>query len=131
MRFTHVRLLVDNMDDCVRFYRDVMGLEMTLDAGGGVYCEFDAGDAILALYRRDLMGTMIDAELQTPSPSQEASVLTFTVDDVDAAYEALGARGASFVTEPRDQPVAFIRTAHLRDPAGHLIEINAPLENPP
>ena len=47
-----------------------------------------------------------------------------------SALERLG-RGATFLTEPRDQPVAFIRTAHLRDPAGHLIEINSPLQHPP
>ena len=46
MRLTHVRLLADNIDECVRFYRDVIGLEMTLDAGGGVYYEFDAGNII-------------------------------------------------------------------------------------
>ena len=55
----------------------------------------------------------------------------YDVDDVDAVYEELGSRGATFLTEPRDQPVAFIRTAHLRDPAGHLIEINSPLQHPP
>lgn len=102
-------------------------LEVTLDAGDGIYYELDAGAVILALYRRDLMAEMIRGDLQPPAPPEEPIVLTLAVDDVDETYEELRGRGAAFITEPRDQPVAFIRTAHLRDPAGHLIEINAPL----
>ena len=127
MRLTHVRLLADKVEDCVAFYRDVLGLEVTLNAGDGIYYELDAGAVILALYRRDLMGEMIREPLDAPNAKNEGVVLTFAVDDVDATYADLRNRGATFVTEPQDQPVAFIRTAHLRDPAGHLIEINAPL----
>jgi len=54
--------------------------------------------------------------------------LTFEVPDVDAAYKALRARGIEFVTEPHDQETWVLRVAHLRDPEGNLIEINAPLK---
>lgn len=128
MRLTHVRLLADDVEKSVAFYRDVIGLEVTLNAGEGVYYELDAGAVILALYRRDLMAQMTRQPLSSPDADDESTVLTFAVDDVDASYEELRRRGATFVTEPQDQPVAFIRTAHLRDPEGHLIEINAPLQ---
>lgn len=129
MRLTHVRLLADNLERSVAFYRDVLGLELTLNAGDGIYYEFDAGEVILGLYRRDLMGEMIGETLRAPGHDAESAVLTFAVDDVDRAYDEIGSRGGVFITEPRDQPVAFIRTAHLRDPDGHLIEINAPLQS--
>ncbi|MDQ4026913.1 MAG: hypothetical protein M3214_02525, partial [Actinomycetota bacterium] len=61
MRFTHVRLLVDDFDACLGFYRDTLRLPLALEVGDGVYAEFDAGDATLALYRRDLMAHAVGA----------------------------------------------------------------------
>jgi catechol 2,3-dioxygenase-like lactoylglutathione lyase family enzyme len=126
MKLTHVRLLVDDVARARAFYRDVLGLEVTLDAGDGVYCELRAGDAILGLFRRDLMGQMIGADL--PARTQaDAVALTFAVDDVDETARLLQERGAELVAGPRDYEVAFLRVAHVRDPDGNLIEINAPL----
>jgi lactoylglutathione lyase len=128
MKLTHVRLLVDDVDRAMRFYRDVLGLEVTLDAGGGIYYELDAGDVILALFRRDLMHQMLGMGLASPSQSDPAA-LTFAVDDVDATARLLEERGAALVAGPKDYEVAFLRVAHLRDPDGNLLEINAPLRS--
>ena len=136
LKLTHVRLLTDDVEASTRFYRDVLGLEVTLDAGDGVYKELRGGDVILGVFRRDLMEQMIGAELPDGSPRRsakdrgggaEAVALTFAVDDVDETARALAERGAQLVSEPRDYEVAFLRVAHLRDPDGNLIEINAPL----
>lgn len=124
MRLTHVRLLTDDMEPMLRFYRDVLGLEVTLDAN--VYFELRAGEAVLGLFRRDLMGQMIGAELAAPARS-DAFVLTFEVADVDEAARAVCDRGGELVSEPRDYEAAFLRVAHFRDPDGNLVELNAPL----
>lgn len=126
MKLTHVRLLTADTEPMLRFYRDVLGLRVTLDAGGGVYYELDSGDAILALFRRDLMTGMLGADLP-PAGRSDAVMLTFQVEDVDEAARSLRERGAELATEPFDYEVAFLRVAHLRDPDGNLIEINAPL----
>ena len=126
MKLTHVRLLSDDLEALARFYRDVLGLEVTLDAGDGVYKELRAGAVILGLFRRDLMGQMIGSDLPPPARA-DAVALTFEVDDVDAAAARVRERGAELVGEPRDYEVAFLRVAHLRDPDGNLIELNAPL----
>jgi lactoylglutathione lyase len=125
MNLTHVRLLTDDPERMVRFYRDVLGLGVTLDAGG-VYYELRTPGAIVALFRRDLMAGMLGAELPPPGRS-DAAVVTFEVDDVDETARLLRERGAQLVAEPADYEVAFLRVAHLRDPDGNLIEINAPL----
>lgn len=129
MKLTHVRLLVEDVERALAFYRDALGLEVTLEAGDGVYCELAGGDVILALYRRDLMAQMMGTELPPPAQS-DAVALTFAVHDVDQAVERLRARGVEPVTEPMDYDVAFLRLAHLRDPDGNLIEVNAPLDAP-
>ena len=128
MKLTHVRLLVEDVERSLAFYRDALGLEVALEAEG-VYYELAAGDVILALYRRDLMGQMMGAEL--PPPAQSDSVaLTFGVHDVYQTASELTERVVALVTEPMDYDVAFLRLAHLRDPDGNLIEINAPLDAP-
>ena len=128
MKLTHVRLLTDDVDGMVRFYRDVLGLEVTLDAGGGVYCELRTGGAILALFQRELMPGLLGRELEPPARS-DAAALTFEVEDVDAAARSLRELGAELVSEPHDYEVAFLRVVHLRDPDGNLIELNAPLRS--
>ncbi|MDQ4124083.1 MAG: VOC family protein [Actinomycetota bacterium] len=124
MNLTHVRLLTDDVERLLAFYRDVLGLEVTLDAS--VYFELRSGNAILGLFRRDLMGQMIGAEL--PPGGSDAAVMTFAVDDVDEAARSLREKGAELVSDPKDYEAAFLRVAHLRDPDGNLIEINAPLK---
>jgi catechol 2,3-dioxygenase-like lactoylglutathione lyase family enzyme len=126
MKLTHVRLLVEDMDRSLAFYRDVLGLEVTLDAGGGIYYELRAGEVILALFKRDLMGQMLGIELPPPARSDSVA-LTFGVEDVDATAAQLRERGAELLSGPADYAVAFLRVAHLRDPDGNLIEVNAPL----
>ena len=54
-------------------------------------------------------------------------MLVFEAADLDSTVEALKARGVHFVAELQDRPDWGIRTAHLRDPEGNLIELNSPL----
>jgi lactoylglutathione lyase len=127
MRLTHVRLLVDDFDASLRFYRDALRLPLALEAGDGVYAEFDAGHATLALYRRDLMSDVVGTADKSGTSESDDVVITFAVDSVDDTVEELRGRGVVFVREPHDQEAWMIRVAHLRDPDGHLLEINAPI----
>lgn len=127
MRLTHVRLLVQDFAGCLAFYRDVLGLEATLDTGDEIYAEIDAGQAIIGLYRDELMAGVLGAEAPTGPSGEDATVLCFQVDDVDLAYRNLVAKGAAAVKEPHDQEAWYLRVAHIRDPDGNLIELNQPL----
>ena len=55
-------------------------------------------------------------------PDQVSHAMTLRVADCRAAYEALRARGADFLTAPHDWG-AEIR-CFLRDPDGHLVELS-------
>ena len=54
-------------------------------------------------------------------------VFVFAVENVDAICQQLQAKGIQLTVGPTDRPDWGIRTAHLRDPDGNLIEINQPL----
>jgi predicted enzyme related to lactoylglutathione lyase len=59
--------------------------------------------------------------------ARDGFCLVFGVGDVNATWAAMTAAGGTGVAGPTDRPDWGIRTAHLRDPDGNLVEINAPL----
>jgi len=127
MELTHVRLLVEDIDICRDFYKNKLGLQEQLDVVEGIYCEFVAGDCILALYKHDLMESVAGVQVAGVKGADKVA-LTFKVADVDVAYKELKAKGVKFMTDPHDQETWVLRVAHLRDPENNLIEINAPLK---
>lgn len=130
MKLTHVRLLVNQFDECFRFYRDVMGFAVQWGAEGSDYADFRAprGGAMIALFGRQAMAETLGAtNLPCDAVCQDRAMLVFDAADLDSTVAALKARGAQFVVELTDRPDWGIRTAHLRDPEGNLIELNSPL----
>jgi lactoylglutathione lyase len=126
MKLTDVRLLVEDVPRSVAFYRDVVGLPVGLETAEEVYAEIKAGDATLGLYRRDLMQSVLGENASIGAPG--SAVLILAVDDVDAEYERLTATGAQAVTKPHDQEAWGLRVCHFRDPDGHVIELNHPID---
>jgi len=125
LKFTHVRLLVRDFRACYRFYRDVMGFPVTWGTEDERYADFAAGEVMLALFDRAAMAEAVGAASKPlHAEMQDAACLIFEVEDVDSAFAELVRRGAEPVAAPIDHPDWGIRTAHLRDPDGNLIEIN-------
>ena len=71
---------------------------------------------------RDAMAKTLGLSLQPPAQDAPGFEIGFKVPDVDAAFAELVARGASPVTPPTNRPWGQ-RTAYIRDPDGHLIEL--------
>jgi catechol 2,3-dioxygenase-like lactoylglutathione lyase family enzyme len=60
--------------------------------------------------------------LATPAdPYRASAFLNIRVADIGAAYAEWTARGAQFLTEPKDHGREI--RAYIRDPDGHLIEV--------
>jgi catechol 2,3-dioxygenase-like lactoylglutathione lyase family enzyme len=63
-----------------------------------------------------------EVTLTTPADNHNTSAfLNVRVADIAAAYAEWSARGAEFLTEPKDH--AHEIRAYIRDPDGHLIEV--------
>lgn len=126
LAYTHTRLLVSDYSACFHFYRDIMGLKPYIGEESGPYAEFRMGNITLAIFTENLMAQALNQPV-TPCQNCPQMVLCMRVDNVDAAHRTLAARGAKFITQPVDRPDWGIRTAHLVDPDGNIIEINEPL----
>lgn len=124
MRLTHVRLLVTRFDECLRFYRDVVGFSVSWGEEGGRYAELDpGGGATLALFDKGAMAEAVGASaLPAEADSQDRVALVLEADDPDGLAGRLLDRGVAPVNGPQDRPEWGIRVVHFRDPDGNLLE---------
>ncbi|GAA4627931.1 VOC family protein [Cellulomonas oligotrophica] len=116
----------------LRFYRDLLGLEVRNDVGyegmrwitvgppGG------AGTSVV-LHPPAVDPGISDDERRTIlelMAKGSYGALTLATPDLDGTFDALVAAGVDVVQEPTDQPYG-VRDAAVRDPAGNLLRINA------
>lgn len=123
MKFINVRLLVSDITTAIRFWRDVMGLRMAYGEEAMGYAYFETDSAGVELLTRQGFAAALGEATSTPTPGGRPAVLVFRVDDVDTAYADLVERGAIVVAGPQDRSAWRVRSAHLSDPDGYLIEI--------
>ncbi len=133
MKFINVRLLVSDISASIRFWRDIMRLNMTFgdETMGYAYFETDSVGVEL-LTRAGFAAALGEARplvssASTSTPDGLPAVLVFRVDDVDSAYADYVERGAKAVAGPHDRPAWGVRSAHLSDPDGYLVELYNPL----
>lgn len=125
MKLTYVRVLVDNFEACLKFYRDGLGLT-TVWSDGRNYAEFEGGGCRLAIFRRDLAEQALGLT-GTPGGARRFMIV-LEADDVDKTVAELQSRGLTPVVPPTDRPDWTVRTAHFLDPDGNLVEVNKPLQ---
>ncbi|NEB22652.1 VOC family protein [Streptomyces coelicoflavus] len=127
MNLAQIRLLVADFPRCYRFYRDVLALKSQFEAEDGPYAKFtaDGGAAGIALQDRVQMSGML-GELAA-EPTGYRSLVVLRVDELDRYCEEITARGAVLVNGPAPM-TDHLRVAHLKDPAGNLVELQEWLE---
>ncbi|WP_428740208.1 VOC family protein [Tenacibaculum sp.] len=129
MKFSNIRLLVNDFDKCFTFYNDIIGLECTWGKLGENYASFNIGiPSGLALFKADLMNIAINnAEASKSEIEQDKIAIVLQVDSVDETYRLLQNKGVKFLTEPKDMDAWGIRVVHFRDPENNLIELYSEL----
>ncbi len=116
----YVVLVVADLDRSLRFYVDVIGLP--LGHRSGRYAQLATGTTRVALYERSAMAETLGHGLVSPAPDAPGFELGFKVPSCDAAFEQLVEAGADAAAPPTDRPWGQ-RTAYVRDPDGHLVEL--------
>lgn len=128
MRYDYTRLLVADFQACFRFYRDVIGLAPQVGSETDSYAEFETGATRIALFDRAEMSAAVGTSALPPQvEAQDAVCIVFGVDDLGAAQGRLEAAGVPIVVGATDRADWEVRTLHVRDPDGRLVELNVPL----
>jgi catechol 2,3-dioxygenase-like lactoylglutathione lyase family enzyme len=111
-------IAVKDIDRARKFYEETLGLE-TKDAMGGEVLEVRSGDTVINVYRSEFAGT------------NQATALTFDVDDIEGEVNALKSKGVVF--EQYDMPgldkqgdlyvAAGMKTTWFKDPDGNILSL--------
>lgn len=126
MRLDGFGLFVENMENMIKFYRDVLGFEIKeeLDTSN-VYLKKDG--TLFLLYGRKDFEKMTNREYEYVKGLNghfELALYVDTFDEVDEAYNRIIEQGAKPILEPTTEPWGQ-RTCYIADPEGNLIEIGS------
>jgi len=104
------------------FYENVLGLEF--EHGNDNSASFILGaDGLLLLDNGGADDLLSPADVDHDTARGADSVIVTSVDDVDALYDELRAKGVEFIRAPEDRWWGK-RCAHFKDPDGHVWEIH-------
>jgi catechol 2,3-dioxygenase-like lactoylglutathione lyase family enzyme len=127
LQYSHIT--VNDLDESLAFYRDVLGLEVRNDVGSDGYRWVTLGstsqpDLELVLSVPHAGRSQADGDtFQQLLTKGVLPNIVFRTDDVDATFEAVRAAGAEVLQEPIDQPWGP-RDCAFRDPSGNTVRFN-------
>jgi lactoylglutathione lyase len=124
MDILHTCMNVSDADELADWYVDQLGFERSW--------EFTSEDGETRnVYVADDSGVEIQLSDTDGEDDFEQGTawdhLALGVEDVDATFAEIDHHGV--VQEPSDQPAAGARTAFVKDPDGHVVELIEPLDD--
>jgi catechol 2,3-dioxygenase-like lactoylglutathione lyase family enzyme len=113
-------IVSDNVERSARFYTEVLGGRVVF-APQPTYVEL-ANSWIIINAGGGPTDDKPTVTLESPrDPDRVSSFLNIRVKDIQAVYAEWSARGAQFITPPKQHQYEI--RCYIRDPDGHLIEV--------
>ncbi|MDT0328317.1 VOC family protein [Nocardiopsis lambiniae] len=121
-------IAVDDPDEALVFYRDVLGLEVRDDVAFEGMRWVTVGSPAQPDVDIVLEPPLADPNASSADRQAMAELLAkgmlrgviFATDDVDATFERISAAGGEVMQEPVDQPYG-VRDCAFRDPSGNML----------
>lgn len=126
MKLDGIGLFVEDMPTMVRFYRDVLGFDIT-EGENAINVYLIKNGTLFMLYERKNFEKMTNRKyeyLKGFNGHFEIALYVDTFEEVDKEYAKAVAKGARSVLEPTTEPWGQ-RTCYIVDPEGNLIEIGS------
>ena len=116
-------IVSDDVERSRRFYTEVLGGRVVF-SGDVTYVAL-ANSWIIINVGGGPTDDKPAVTLETPrDPDRVSSFLNIRVKDIQAVYAEWSARGAQFLTPPKQHQ--YEKRCYIRDPDGHLIEVGRP-----
>jgi catechol 2,3-dioxygenase-like lactoylglutathione lyase family enzyme len=126
MRLDGFGIMVDDMAEMIRFYRDILGFEIKEDENtSNVLLQKDG--TLFLLYRKVDFEKMTERKFAYCTGVNGHFEIALSVDNyrqVDETFDKVVAAGAQSIMEPTTEPWGQ-RTCYVADPEGNLIEIGS------
>ena len=114
-------IVSDDVERSRRFYTEVLGGTVAFSSGDLTYVAI-ANSFIIINVGGGPTDDKPAVTLETPrDPDRVSSFLNIRVADIASVYAEWSARGADFLTPPKQHE--FEIRCYIRDPDGHLIEV--------
>jgi len=121
---THFLVVADTQKSTA-FYRDVLGGEVVMGpnpAGSSVGVIKLANSWVILNTGGEGTDDKPDVTLEVPTDLNKVSAfMNIRVADIQARYKEWKAKGAEFITEPKEHEYEW--RCYMRDPDGHLMEV--------
>jgi catechol 2,3-dioxygenase-like lactoylglutathione lyase family enzyme len=115
-------IVSDDVERSRRFYTEVLGGRVAYSGPGGLTYVALANSWIIINVGGGPTDDKPAVTLETPrDPNRVSSFLNIRVKDIHAVYAAWSARGAQFLTPPKQHQYEI--RCYIRDPDGHIIEV--------
>jgi len=113
-------IVSDDVQRSARFYAEVLGGEVVREGEPTIVAL--ANSWIIINVGGGPTDDKPTVTLEAPQdPDRTSSFLNIRVADIASVYEEWSARGANFLTEPKQHETEI--RCYIRDPDGHLIEV--------
>jgi catechol 2,3-dioxygenase-like lactoylglutathione lyase family enzyme len=121
MVVTHF-IVSDDVERSRRFYTEVLGGTLAFSGPGGLTYVALANTFIIINVGGGPTDDKPTVTLETPSdPDRVSSFVNIRVSDIHAVYAEWSARGAQFLTPPKQHQYEI--RCYIRDPDGYIIEV--------
>ncbi len=115
-------IVSDDVERSRCFYTEVLGGRVAFSGPGGLTYVALSNTFIIINTGGGPTDDKPTVILETPrDPDRVSSFLNIRVKDIEAVYAEWSARGAQFLTPPKQHQ--YEKRCYIRDPDGHLIEV--------
>lgn len=124
--FNAFGIFVDDLKEMIRFYRDIIGVDIEWD-GNGPFAEFIHEGIRFMMYERKELPGYLGTDVSYPKGINGTFELAIDLPlflDVDKEFERVVKLGAKPVLSPQTEPWGM-RTSFVADPEENLIEIGS------
>lgn len=133
----HIGITVTNMENSLRFYRDLLGLEIIRvmnESGQHIDNMLNISNVSVITVKMSVNNSATLIELlefkSHPNKPENMQIhrigtshLAFTVHDLEKCYDFLLGSGVKFNSRPQISPDGYAKVAFCYDPDGTLIEL--------
>jgi predicted enzyme related to lactoylglutathione lyase len=113
-QFAGASVWSEDLNNLLPFYRDVLGISVTLESPGFVLIGGNSADA-------PALGLGTHSEIHGRNTDPSRHLVSFMSDDVMADWKRLKDAGVEFIEDPNENDELIIAT--LKDPEGNLVQL--------
>jgi uncharacterized glyoxalase superfamily protein PhnB len=127
MKYGYTIIYVSSVEKTLEFYKSAFGFELKFILDSKTYGELATGETTLAFASHEMGDLNLDGKyIRANNDMPLGMELSFTTEDVKAAFEKAVASGAMPIKEPEKKPWGQI-VAYVRSIEGSIIELGSPI----